>query len=208
MAIPTPRLRFWRGISRSSRGHRTADCRRSRPRATCSNNLQGGELKDRDTDDSYTRLHQLVSSQRKFVVLLLDQSDVHCVPKGRRVVSWQVIAEIQLSEFRSLELPAAAKTHLLSLLRDHLSWYGIAGKESGTDISLFEPLCSSRSANVEPRMASLIRGAEIVVRARRRMPVIVPTGFEREYGLEDFSRLAKEGHAVLKDKSNWQALCW
>ena len=170
---------------------------------------KGGKLKEgKDTDGSYARLHQLTSFRRKSVVLLVDQTDKSATPGHLPVTTWQTIAKIQLDELARLDLPAKTGAHLIALMRTHLDWYGILARRADKDGASLEPIEASDIESIEPRVASLIRGAEIVVRARKRLPINVPTNFEKENGVEDFAKLAKEGSAIHKGTAVWQTLCW
>jgi hypothetical protein len=148
---------------------------------------RGERLKDKDRDDSYLRLPQLSGFKRKFVVLLLDEIDIANVSANRPSTTWQAVAKIQLKEIERLDLPPATKRHLLALMRSHLHWYGIAGTDPIEDASAMEPLGRLHMRGLNPRIAALVRGAKIVVRVRKRLPVSAPAGFEHEPSIEDYS---------------------
>jgi hypothetical protein len=165
---------------------------------------KSGKLKRKDltSPDRYLRLAHLSRFKRKFLVFLIDERDIAqfrwSLP-NHSFVTWQQMARIQLEAFESLAMPDASKAHLLALLRRHLHWYGIL--DSAPDYAVaHEQIDEAQLNGVTRRLKALIRGAECVVRARDRLPLRPPTGFEFERSIEEYSR--------LKVKNDWGRLLW
>ena len=119
---------------------------------------------------------------------LIDKGDVpkfsRELPAGDAPLTWQDVARIQIDAFEQLDLQDGTKRHLLALMRSHLRWYDDPATVNGFSIS--EPFSDPELDFNYPRIGALIRGAETVLRARKRLPVSSPPGFESEALAEIF----------------------
>lgn len=160
---------------------------------------KGGPLKPKDEEDpdSYLRLEHFADFKRKYVVFLIDESDVakHESLVGRRVVTWQKVASIQLGELDRLVLPDATEKRLLALVQRHLEWFDLV-EASGEDGAVIEPDQDIQLTGLNPRIEALIRGAEVVLRARDGLHVR-PTAawLGDELSIADYSELKEMGPA-------------
>lgn len=140
-----------------------------------------GRFNTKDNDpDYYTRLNRLDGFSRKHAVYLIDESDLmqrSAKLPGCRMLTWQTVVKIQMYELERLALVDDTKSHLLRLVHYYLQAQGIFDESPNANLEV-QGLSEACLADVhDPRVAALIRGAEVAVAARQRHSIRLPANW-------------------------------
>lgn len=164
---------------------------------------KGGRLTPKDTNPNYyLQIKPLSELTRKYLRFIVDKSDEARFAKvlsGDAVHTWQMIASVQLNELQRLIMPYAIKEYLVASMRSHLNWY--FGTPALNTATLAQRLSSDDWGVLDPRIAALLRGLEIVLTARERLAVVPPVPwFEHEHTVDTYRD--------LKPKREWYTPVW